>query len=408
MKTNTSHPLDQRISRALCIVLSIVIYWNCGGITSLKLPPQDEVTEENSWLTLGRNAQHQHYSPKDIAPPLGVVWKENVKSVVADHPLALGNYILAPTLNGTLYMFDYDTGERLSDGKLGPSLSNAPTIYKNRMYAGLNLGEKTLVSYDLKKADKLLNKPYPNIDTTPLIENQKIYFGTTQSAFYCVNIETGEKIWDFKTRAPIRSSPAYQASAIIFADEKGWLYSLDASSGVKFWEIHLQGNIFSHPVVDDSSAYIGTAAGEFYCINLKSGEIVWQKIFDGAIYSSPALYQNVLYLGTNGHKVIALNKETGDNVWVFETAGIVNTIPLPSPDYLYVTSWDRHLYVLNRFSGKLIFKLKFKRAPKSSPIIFRDYVLIHTANDKLFALANEKFIEKWKERKKKRKRGKKR
>ncbi len=400
MKINIPRSFKQNFFRALCIALSMAFYWGCGGLVSLKLPPQDEATEANSWLTLGRNAQHQHYASKDIAPPLAVVWKENVKSVVADHPLALGNYIMAPTLNGVMYILDYDTGERLSDGKLGPSLSNAPTIYKNKMYAGLNLGEKTLVSYDLKKADKRLNKPYPNIDTTPLVENQKIYFGTTQSIFYCVNIENGEKIWDFKARAPIRGSPAYQASAILFADEKGWLYSLDASSGVKFWEIHLQGNVFSHPVVDDSSVFIGTAAGEFYAVNLKSGKIVWQKTFDGAIYSSPALYQNVLYLGTNGRKVLALNKKNGENVWIFNTEGIVNTVPLPSPDYLYVTSWDRHLYVLNRFTGKLVFKLKFKRPPKSSPIIFRDYVLIHTANDKLFALANEKFIEKWKERKK--------
>ncbi len=401
MKTNIIFFINYHTRLAIYTILSIAFFMSCGGLVSLKLPPQDEITEDNSWLTLGRNAQHQHYASKDIAPPLAVAWKTNVKSVVADHPLALGNYILVPTLNGTMYMLDYDTGERLSDGKLGPAISNAPTIFKNRMYAGLSLGKKTLVSYELKKADKVLNEPYPNISTTPLIEDQKIFFGTNQNTFYCVNVENGEKIWEFKTNAPIHSSPAYHTSEVVFADEKGWLYSLDESSGVKFWEIHLQGNIFSHPVLDDSSVYIGTVAGEFYRINLKTGKIIWQRTLDGAIYSSPALYQNVLYVGTNGRKVLALNKKTGNTVWEFKTEGIVNTVPLPSPDYVYVTSWDRHLYVLNRFTGKLVFKLKFKRVPKSSPIIFRDYVLIHTANDKIFALANEKMIKERKERSKK-------
>lgn len=74
-------------------------------------------------------------------------------------------------------------------------------------------------------------------------------------------------------------------------------------------------------------------------------------------------------------------------------------MPLPSPDYLYVASWDKNLYVLNRFSGKLVFKYELDKPVKSSPIIYRDFLILHTANDKLIALANEKLIQQRREKK---------
>ncbi len=376
-----------------CLLGSVLLWSGCGGLITLELPPPRDVHEEDNWLTLGRNPQHQHYVDQNIRPPLAIVWKTNVKSVVTDHPLAIGDYILAPTRSGLLYAIDYETGTRVSSGKIGPALSHSPTLVDHVMFAGLNLGKKTLLSFDLQKTQKQLEKQYPQISTSPLISDDKIYFGTLQKKFFCANRRSGDKIWEFQTRAPIRSSPALQPPAVVFADEKGWLYALDVSSGLKLWEVQLSGNIFSHVVLDDSMAYIGTVTGNFYAVKLRNGKISWEITVPGAIYSSPALYGNTLYLGHNAREVLALDKRNGKVLWRFATQGIVNTVPLAAPDYLYVTSWDKHLYVLNRFTGEEVFKMKFNRPPKSSPIIYRDYLLIHTANDKLYALANERLMQ---------------
>lgn len=366
----------------------------CGGLVKLKLPESEALDPDKEWLTLGRNAQHQHYSNHNIAPPLEVVWKKGVKSVVTDHPLALGDYIIAPTESGILYMIDYNTGEKIASGKLGHALAASPTIHKNMvMYTGLEMGEKTLMGFNLQRAKRLWDEPYPHISTTPLVDGERIYFGTNRNRVFGADIETGEKIWEYKTNAAVQSSPAQQSGFLVFGDNHGWLYGLDAESGEEKWKVQLEGGIFSHPVLDDLLVYIGTVSGKMHAISLYTGETIWEKAFAGAIFSSPALYNNVLYIGNNAHEVIAMHKETGDIIWKFKTKGIVNTVPLPSPDYLYVSSWDRHLYVLNRFSGEMIFKQQFKRPIKSSPIIYRDYLIVQTANDKLYALANEKILQ---------------
>ncbi|MEL6821875.1 MAG: PQQ-binding-like beta-propeller repeat protein, partial [Calditrichota bacterium] len=91
-------------------------------------------------------------------------------------------------------------------------------------------------------------------------------------------------------------------------------------------------------------------------------------------------------------ELLCIYKSTGEIVWSYSTEGIINTVPLPSPDYVYVTSWDKNLHVVNRLSGQLVFKYELKRPVKSSPIIYRDYLLLHLANDQLLALANEKIV----------------
>jgi len=379
--------------RTSALLLLIAILVGCGTIVKLKLPTAEKTNFENDWLTLGRNNQHTHNSSHNIVPPLEIIWRTRVKSVVADHPLAVGNYILTLTRNGELYQVDYETGKLRGDGNLGPAINHVPTLRGKILYTGFNLGENTLIGFNLETAKKTLRRIYPHINTTPLFWEEKLFFGTNTGSFVCINAGTGDKIWAFEAEAPIQSSPALQDQHIIFGDEKGWIYALDATSGIKLWTTELKENVFSHPVIHDSLVFIGTVQGNLYALHLKNGKRAWKRGFPGAIYSSPSVYSDTIYIGNNDHKVVALKATTGEVLWQFNTGGIVNTVPLPSPDYLYVASWDEYVYVLNRFNGKLLFKMNLDKPLKSSPIIYKDLLLVHTANGHLYALANTKYAQ---------------
>ncbi|NIW78227.1 MAG: PQQ-binding-like beta-propeller repeat protein [Calditrichae bacterium] len=357
------------------------------------MPHQSTVDINKDWVMLGRNYQRQHFSTQNIEPPLEIAWKEGVNSVVTDHPLAMGKYIFAPTKSGRLYLIDYNSGQGIGSGDIGPSLEHVPAIHQNIMYAGTSIGNETLIGFDLSRSKRVLSAKYPYINTSPLIWNDKIYFGTVDNLFICAYLETGNEIWRYETNGPIRSSPAFHKGTVVFGDDKGWLYAMDATSGAELWKKELNGTIYSHPVLGDSLVYVGTVSGTMYSLSLNTGKIKWDQSFSGSIYGSPALYKNILYFGNNAHEVIALHKDSGELIWKFKTKGIVNTAPLPSPDYLYVTSWDKHLYVLNRFSGKLVFEYLLDKPSKSSPIIYKEYLLVHAANNDLIAFANEQFIQ---------------
>ena len=371
----------------------------CSGFIKLDLPetPQSETTK--SWLMLGGNPQHHHNIDKDIFPPLITAWKTTVKSVVTNHPLAIGDYIIAPTMNGTVYFLLYETGDRVGDGKITPALSGLPTIEDNILFATGSLGKHTLVLFQLEKADKILKARFPLIDTAPLVHDSRIYFGTSNGQFYCVDQNTGEKIWQYTAGASIRSTPALQAGRVVFADIKGNVYSLDARSGMEHWKVKLDGHIYSYPVLDEQRVYIGTDKGKLFALRLENGKTEWYRKLSGAIFGSPALYKSHLYIGDNGNSVTALNCATGKIVWQTQTGGIVNTAPLASPNFIYVGSWDKKLYMLNRFSGAIVYKVEFDKPIKASPIIYRDMLFVQTANSKLYALTNEKFLAEWRSKK---------
>lgn len=365
----------------------------CSSLISIQLPPADEISYNTDWLTLGRDNQHQHYSTVNVGPPLEVLWKTRVKSVVTDHPLAIGDNILAATASGQLYQVQYETGEVQGSETIGPAIDHVPTIHNGILYAGFSLGDNTIVGVNLRSTKKELKRKYPQTNTTPIYWEDKLYFGTNQGTLICINALSGDKIWEFEAHSPIQSSAAIIEQHVIFGDDSGWIYAVDATSGLKLWERQLQGSIFSHPVIDDSLVFIGTLDGYLYALEYHNGKTKWRQKFSGAFYSSPSVYNDVIYIGNNNHDVIALEKTNGEILWTFPTNGIVNTVPLPSPDYLYVSSWDKHLYVLNRSNGKLLFKMNFKKPLKSSPIIYKDVLFVQTANGHLYALANGKYAE---------------
>lgn len=377
----------------ICFIFLIAILASCSALIPIQVPSNENVSNETDWLTLGRNNQHTHYSNVNIGPPLEIIWKTRVKSVVTDHPLAIGDNILATTASGQLYEVRYETGKVVGSGTIGPAIDHVPTIHDGILYTGFSLGDNTIIGLSLTSTKNEISRKYSDINTTPIYWEKKLYFGTNRGMLLCINAQSGDRIWDFKAKAPIQSSAAMIGQYVIFGDDQGEIYALDATSGLKLWEKELQGSIFSHPVIDDSLVFIGTLDGYLYALEYHNGKRKWQQKFSGAFYGSPSVYNNVIYIGNNNHTVTALRKTNGEILWTFATDGIVNTVPLPSPDYLYVSSWDENLYVLNRLSGKLLFKMDLDRPLKSSPIIYRDVLLVQTANGHLFALANGKYAE---------------
>lgn len=384
----------KRVTGKLILLLLLGSLIACGGLIAIRVSPEDIRMESGNWLTLGGNEYHQHFSLTNIPPPLNILWKKKVPSVITDHPLGFGNYIIAVTKNGFLHIINSKKGFLYGNGRVVPGVTHVPTLMNSLLVLGSNLGDHALAFYDLSSADMVQKRRYPAIATTPLVKEGKVFFGTERSVFYCASFPSGERIWDFRTRGAVYSSPAWYSGSIIFADVKGWLYALEASSGVLIWEKELQGNIFGHPVIAGGRVFQGTVEGNLYALNAENGKLLWRTKTKGSIYGGASVFDDMVYVGNNAHQVLAVQQQTGQIYWEGKTEGIVNTVPLPSPDFLYVTCWDKVLYVFDRRSGELLFSKEFSRPLKTSPIIFRNMLLIQTANENLFALVNRDMVAK--------------
>ena len=371
------------------IFLAVILGLHCMGTMPLKVPPGQMNTTPDAWTMLGGNPQHTHHSDTDVKPPLAVSWKRNIRSVIADHPLTVGPYILCFTWRGNLEIVDSETGDLLSVERIGPALDHVPVLRYPDVYLGLTMGTKNLKRYDLQYAKTIYEVKMTNVTTAPLLVGDRLYLGTHTGRVYCRQATTGDSVWSVKVNAPVYSSPALGDSLIITGTEKGLLLALHPRTGIVVWQRPLQGALYTHPVTDSAHVYIGTTDGVFYAVNLSDGTIAWQHHLGSAIFSSAALYRQTVYVGTNGHQVVAFDARSGKIRWRTTFNGIVTATPLVTPGFVYVGCWDHYLYVLDRATGKIVAKQDVKAPIKTAPIIYRKKLLVHAANEKLWAFSSQ-------------------
>ena len=74
---------------------------------------------------------------------------------------------------------------------------------------------------------------------------------------YAINANTGEKLWDFKTGGPVKSSVAIADGRVYFGSHDFHIYSLKAINGEKLWDFRANDLVYSSPVVADGIVYFG-------------------------------------------------------------------------------------------------------------------------------------------------------
>jgi outer membrane protein assembly factor BamB len=370
----------------ICTTFLSILF--CGGLGRIRVPEKESLQSSQNWTTPFRSNLRHNASDHDVDPPMMILWKKGYKSNVTDQPLGYAGYIISTLQNGNLVYLDIDKQELIGEGKIAPGISRAPTIDNNILYYGANLGDETLVAFDLIKKKKIWKARLPHQYTSPIIWKDRVYSGTKGGQLFCLNKINGQTIWHFNAKSSLFGVPAEADGNIIFCDVKANIYSVDAVSGYHNWVTELQSNIHGGPLVANNLIYVGTTAGIFYALESDSGNIVWQVETGGSIYGNAAYKEGILYVGNNAHKLIAIDAGSGKILWEYETRGIINSAPLVGENYIYFGSWDRFLYVLSRHTGEEMSKIEFKRPIKSSPLLYRDRIYIHLANDGFYCLGN--------------------
>ncbi|MCW4015767.1 MAG: PQQ-binding-like beta-propeller repeat protein [Candidatus Bathyarchaeota archaeon] len=163
--------------------------------------------------------------------------------------------------------------------------------------------------------------------SSPAIVDGKVYIGSYDKNWYCLDARTGAKIWNFTSEYRIRSSPAVANGKVYTGADDGYVYCLDADTGQKIWEaptpgywIHiLTGTTVEYrgsPIVVGNNVYVGALDGKIYCLNANTGNIIWSLQTTGAIISTPThIAGDGLYFTSVDGYVYKLNPETGNIIW---------------------------------------------------------------------------------------------
>lgn len=222
----------------------------------------------------------------------------------------------APNNNATLW------SRPASDAQYSPIIIGGRAVYMDA-----NVGGGKICAVDETTGTSLWNTSFSSLVYPPTFNNGRLY-ATTQSGYiFCLNVTTGEILWQ------------YQATAT--------------------------GHIYTVPVVSMDTVYFGTDNNLLCAVNASNGQSLWNYTAGGSI-ASPAIDDNLLCFACSDRKVYALNvSETlpppnYQSIWNFTTGGQMKGYPILDVDRVYFgsSSTDHSIFAVSRASGELIWKYR--------------------------------------------------
>jgi len=258
---------------------------------------------------------------------------------------------------------------------------------------------------------------YVNQKSQPVLDNEKIYFGSDSGVFYCINQSDGKVVWKFKTtyhsnKKGIWSSPVIYNNLVIFGSYDGNIYALNKSNGKKAW-INFDGDfIGSSPAIDmhRGIVYLGMEFGlvkkhgGIIALNADTGKKIWSDYSHQAMTHASPLFikqHDEVVIGSNEGIIRLYDSKNGTLKWSTKTHGgsdytwekdgcfgegaIKMRCCYESKRDLIITgAIDGFVYVVNRSTGDIIDSIKCGFGIWSTPIVWDDKIYWSSVDKNLY------------------------
>ncbi len=230
------------------------------------------------------------------------------------------------------------------------------------------------------------------------VSGDKLYFGSSDGQFYCVNVVNGKTVWTFPVRAETLAAPTIDGNVVYFQSGADVLFALDAISGKQLWvynrQVTTQLSIraTTRPVVNGELVYAGFSDGFFVALNRKAGTLAWErKIGKGNRFhdvdATPVLDGDSLYVASFDGSLVSLKAASGDVNWTIEQGAYV-PVTLGTgthADQLYYSTADGAILLVDKRSGKIIKTFKITKGIPTQVALYRGLILYGESEGALVA-----------------------
>jgi outer membrane protein assembly factor BamB len=218
----------------------------------------------------------------------------------AGPPLLVGDHWLVSTYPGGLYKLD-DGGEPIWSHRFDAPLIAKPAIADGRLY--VVTGGKNVTCLELDSGTVIWDHSSAGAHAAAPAVDELVYFGSLDSNFYALSLQTGEMQWFFHTGGQIFTSPAVDRQRVYFGSNDGIFYALDKKTGRLVWKLAAGLVHNSSPAVWGSVVLFGTSDGRVLFVDVENGAILREFTTRGSIYSSPIVYDHKVYIADDRRRL---------------------------------------------------------------------------------------------------------
>jgi eukaryotic-like serine/threonine-protein kinase len=317
----------------------------------------------------------------------GLQWRFKTGGPVIASPAIANGVLFIGSSDGVFYAIDENTGQQKWKVTLTDPISSSPAVADNLVYFLSYDGVFYALTADsgeikwrfatggehrfeakgihgLTPATQDIADPMDLFLSSPAVDHNRVYFGSSDGHIYALNATSGVLLWSFETADVVHASPAVVNGTVYIGSWDSYLYSLDAETGQERWRfksgedpvLHNQVGFQSSPAVADGVVYVGCRDGHVYAIDARTGKKKWDySTSQSWVNGTPAVQGDVVYVGTSDtQRFQALDAKTGRLRYVVDAHGLVFGSAAIAGELVYFGAFNGRVYALEKVSGKLV------------------------------------------------------
>jgi eukaryotic-like serine/threonine-protein kinase len=154
---------------------------------------------------------------------------------------------------------------------------------------------------------------------TPVVAEDRVYFGVGDGAVYCLDLHSGTKQWEQQVDGAVVAMPTLINEQILIASQGGSLSALDRKTGRTEWTFRAGGGIWTQPLITAGVVIITSWDGKLYAVDAKGG-LVWTKDLSPPVrpIALVAANEQFVFFDSASGAMRAVEIKQQSNVWQVE------------------------------------------------------------------------------------------
>ena len=198
-------------------------------------------------------------------------WKFTIDDQIRCTPTIVENRCFLAGCDGKLHIVDLDKGEAVADVPIESPTGTTPAVSGERVYFGTHAGDFFCIDWQKAKAIWTWQddaKP-SEFRSSAAIGKEQIIVGDRGRRVFALDRATGRQDWEFPTKRNVDSSPVIVGDRVFFGTTDGVLYALNVADGKERWKYEAGGGFIGSPAVADHKLFVASEDGVLYCFGEK-------------------------------------------------------------------------------------------------------------------------------------------
>ena len=223
-----------------------------------------------------------------------VRWTYDARAPILTPPAVNDEVVTLVSQSGTLHIVDTNTGNLRLDYSMVSISNGSPAMLGNLVYSADEAGgiravdwRKRVVPFEKSArwmrtqlfiwgmvnsippqkgfvwADRVRGAGF---SSTPVVANGVLYIGSHGKELLAFDAESGERLWEFDTDAPILASASVAGNTVYVGDSDGNLYAVDGETGKLAWRFKTGARIDAAPAIANGVLFLTSRDGTLYAI----------------------------------------------------------------------------------------------------------------------------------------------